>query len=415
MPRRERSKALLVFALASSSVLALHGCEIILGAGSLRERPTDGAAPEDRSVVPDTGQLDAGSDSGSGGGSEGGSDSGPGDGGPDAGSSSGGDASSEGGVVALPNCQTGSIGVTSCGAASESCCISLEVEGGAYDRTYVNPGDGGTGGADPASVSGFRLDKYEVTVGRFRQFSAAWSGGWLPDAGSGKHTHLNDGQGLLGVGISAPDGGPVYEPGWEASDDHNQFFAPASYNLVICGTDATWTPAVESTDDKPVNCLTWWEAYAFCIWDGGFLPSEAEWEYAAAGGSLELEYPWGSTAPGAASVYAIYDCYYPSGTDMCTGAANIAPVGTATYPGTFGQLDLAGNVYEWNLDWYASSYAGPCTDCTNLAPANPRVLRGGSGLQTDQLGATTLLPPYRSYNTPSNRSGEVGFRCARAP
>jgi len=47
-------------------------------------------------------------------------------------------------------------------------------------------------------VGDFKLDKYEVTVGRFRQFVAAWNGGagYTPPAGSGKHTHLNGGNGL---------------------------------------------------------------------------------------------------------------------------------------------------------------------------------------------------------------------------
>ena len=83
--------------------------------------------------------------------------------------------------------------------------------GGTYNRTYdpldtygnvTLTSDGGpTGEADPASVSGFRLDKYEVTVGRFRQFvdavlSSDGGAGWTPPAGSGKHTHLNGGKGL---------------------------------------------------------------------------------------------------------------------------------------------------------------------------------------------------------------------------
>src|ERR1017187_4060173 len=88
-------------------------------------------------------------------------------------------------------------GLTDCGARSESCCTSLEVTGGTYYRTYTNSGTGATGLADPATVSGFRLDKYLVTVGRFRRFVSAWNAGAsyvppaVPAAGSGKHTHLN--------------------------------------------------------------------------------------------------------------------------------------------------------------------------------------------------------------------------------
>jgi formylglycine-generating enzyme len=72
--------------------------------------------------------------------------------------------------------------MTNCGpggSGTESCCTSLEVtndsvDGGiSYYRTYANDGGGPTGEADPATVSGFRLDKYLVTVGRFRQFVMA--------------------------------------------------------------------------------------------------------------------------------------------------------------------------------------------------------------------------------------------------
>ena len=47
----------------------------------------------------------------------------------------------------------------------------------------------------------------------------------------------------------------------------------------------TWTDVPGDNEARPINCITWWEALAFCIWDGGFLPSAAEWNYAAAGGS----------------------------------------------------------------------------------------------------------------------------------
>jgi sulfatase modifying factor 1 len=69
-----------------------------------------------------------------------------------------------------PSCQSSGAGRTNCGAASEDCCTSPQVAGGTFYRTYANDGSGPTGQADPATVSDFRLDKYDVTVGRFRQF-----------------------------------------------------------------------------------------------------------------------------------------------------------------------------------------------------------------------------------------------------
>ena len=294
-------------------------------------------------------------------------------------------------------------GVTTCGASGESCCTSLDVPGGTYYRTYASSGGGPTGEADPATVSGFRLDKYEVTVGRFRQFVNAWNGGagWLPAEGSGKHTHLNGGRGLVDVGVVA------YEPGWATSD--NGQVAPNDANLACESQFDTWTTLAAQNESLPINCVNWWESYAFCAWDGGFLPSEAEWEYASAGGSQQLDYPWGSTDPGTTNLYAIYDCYYPSGSGPCTGGA--APVGTATLGvGLWGQLDLAGNVNEWNLDWFAR-YADPCTDCAYLTAASYRVVRGGYFYNDPSY----MLPAGRSDDPPAVRSVCIGFRCARAP
>ena len=74
----------------------------------------------------------------------------------------------------------------------------------------------------------------------------------------------------------------VYETGWQSSDDSN--IDPTDANL-LCAATATWTHTAGAQENLPIDCVNWYEAYAFCIWDGGFLPSEAEWEYAAAGGS----------------------------------------------------------------------------------------------------------------------------------
>jgi formylglycine-generating enzyme required for sulfatase activity len=78
--------------------------------------------------------------------------------------------------------------------------------------------------------------------------------------------------------------------------------------------------------------------------------------------------------------------------------------------GKWGQSDLAGNVAEWVLDWYASSYARPCLDCANLTPATNRVIRGGHYY----IGATFLRAAYRGTGVPPTvRLYFFGFRCAR--
>jgi formylglycine-generating enzyme required for sulfatase activity len=293
------------------------------------------------------------------------------------------------------------------GSGTESCCTSLEVttalesEASPFYRTYSNSGSGPTGEADPASVSGFRLDKYLVTVGRFRQFVAAWRGGYYPAAGSGKHAHLNGGAGLVN---SASPG--TYEMGWDATDWNNTTaIDPTDANLTTNCFDElyTWTMSAGSNESLPINCVNWYEAYAFCIWDGGFLPSEAEWEYAAAAGNEQREYPWGIAGS-------------PSPTSQYATANSIAPVGYAFLgAGYWGQLDLAGELEEWNLDWYDSPYADPCTDCAYL-PTTPaslfaRVFRGDGANDC----AADLLPSCRGANNPSGRDFAIGFRCARAP
>jgi formylglycine-generating enzyme len=259
----------------------------------------------------------------------------------------------------------------------------------------------------------------------------AWNGGWLPAMGSGKHAHLN---GALGLANAANDAGLAYEPGWVPTDDRN--IVPTDANL-RCGA-SSWTTSAGSEDGLPINCINWYEAYAFCIWDGGFLPSNAKWEYAAAGGSQQREYPWGPTDPGKGNQYAIYDCDYPDGSGVCTGLGNIAPVGTASMgAGLWGQLDLAGNVDQWTLDWYGTAYVGSATDsavlttslpegvpegdggtvsCSSGAAVAGRVIRGGDIFSnyTVDLGPGTF-PNRSDCDTPTDRSGTIGLRCARTP
>jgi formylglycine-generating enzyme required for sulfatase activity len=208
----------------------------------------------------------------------------------------------------------------------------------------------------------------------------------------------------------------MYETGWDATDWNTYIPTGAgatstwNTNLSSCSPYGTWTSTAGSQETLPINCVNWYESYAFCIWDGGFLPSEAEWAYVAAGGSQEREYPWGSTDPTTANQYAIYLNYYYT-VNPTTGVVNVAPVGTATLGAAYwGQLDMEGEVWEWNLDWVAT-YVDPCTNCAYLTSASYRVLRGSNWTSRKPY----LLSPLRFGEAPTYRITFDGFRCARTP
>jgi formylglycine-generating enzyme required for sulfatase activity len=311
-------------------------------------------------------------------------------------------------------------GMTDCGAGgsgAESCCTSIEVPGGTFERSFDDVTY--TDNTYQASVSKFRLDKYEITVGRFRQFVSAVVGGWLPVTGAGKHSHVNGGSGLA----AAPnvDAGQTYEAGWDATDWNSLLATTSSVwttNLSCDQTYETWTASLSGgNESKPINCETWYEAYAFCIWDGGLLPSEAEWNYAAAGGGGsggQDAYPWSSpsTSTTLDCAHANYGGSNPPSTACVAAGANNVGAESPKGDGAFGQTDLAGNVWEWNLDWYAMPYVNPCADCADLAPASNRVFRGGAF----SSGAAGLLVSNRNVGAPSTTRGYTfGARCARTP
>jgi formylglycine-generating enzyme required for sulfatase activity len=330
-----------------------------------------------------------------------------------------------------PSCLGGGPGIATCGTSD--CCASPDVFGGGFYRSYDPPviaagpptpaPDGGpTALANPATVSDFRLDEYLVTVGRFRGFVAAVSPpdggvGWLPPSGSGKHAHLNGGKGVA----NADDAGPPYESGWFSS--YNANVSPSDSNLACddrvqlpSGHYSTWTPSPGTHESLPINCVNWYEAYAFCIWDGAFLPSEAEWEYAAAGGNEQRLYPWGASSPGSENHYAIFSCRYPTGAAggaICSGVENVAPVGTATLgAGRWGHLDLAGDMRQWLLDSSSGAqFVDLCTNCAQLEAAPSRELGGGAFMD----GISELAPGSVLFAAPSDRQPFYSFRCARVP
>jgi formylglycine-generating enzyme required for sulfatase activity len=288
-----------------------------------------------------------------------------------------------------------------CGPSGTSpCCGSPLVSGGTFYRSYDVSGDGMYPTMNAAAtVSDFRLDQYEVTVGRFRQFVNAGMGTQAnpPAAGAGART-LN---GLANQG------------GWNSSDNANLTANTAALEaaLACAASQHTWTNSPGAYEAMPINCIDWYEAFAFCVWDGGFMPTEAEWNYAAAGGSDQRAYPW-SNPPSSLTIDCSYANYDPS--TMCvtgaTGPFNTVGSESPAGDGKYGQADLGGNDWEWTLDWYNATYQTPCTDCANLTATITRMFRGGGW----NLGATTLRTGYRTETMPTYRAHN-GVRCARTP
>ncbi|MDB4958349.1 MAG: hypothetical protein JWO36_5918 [Myxococcales bacterium] len=278
------------------------------------------------------------------------------------------------------------------------CCTSPLVPGGMFYRGY----DVGTDAfyndmTKPSTVSAFRLDTYEVTVGRFRKFVLAGMGTVQnpPPANAG-------GRMLNGL---ASQGG--WDPSW-----NGHLPADTAGLIAELNCDATrqsWTNAPGANESKPINCINWYVAMAFCVWDNGFLPTEAQWMFAAGGGSEQRAYAW-SNPPSSLAI----DCTYAN-YNYCVGSPNgsVNRVGSESPKGDgkWGQADLEGNLWEWALDW-AAFYTNPCDDCANLTPALGRAKRGG--YFRDVAGYVRVQEDSESY-APDIFTLEGGVRCARAP
>jgi formylglycine-generating enzyme required for sulfatase activity len=282
----------------------------------------------------------------------------------------------------------------------ESCCRSIIVPAGPFPQgrsTVAGASDyypGGNPDEVPefsSTVSSFALDKYEVTVGRFREFVDAYV--------SNTASAPTDG---AGANPAIPGSG--WQSAWNANLPATQGAFKDASHLNCESTYQAWTDTPGGNETKAINCVNWYEAFAFCIWDDGWLATESEWEYAAAAGSDNRLYPWGSEAP--TMSVAVYGCQvYPGG--RCV----VQPVGsTPAGNGKWGHADLAGNVYEWTLDWYGTYPVSASTDYANISIGSERVLRGDFWASF----LAYLRAAYRGYQKPDSHDNGIGARCARS-
>jgi formylglycine-generating enzyme required for sulfatase activity len=157
-------------------------------------------------------------------------------------------------------------------------------------------------------------------------------------------------------------------------------------------------------DNHPMVNVTWDQARAYCKWAGGDLPTEAQWEKAARG-TDGREYPWGNEWDDS----RLQCSNTRFGEAKSTAAVGSYPSGASPY----GCLDMAGNVWDWCLDWYQADYSG-LSDRNPTGPetGSRHVLRGGSWRSDDP---DFFRSAYRFYSPPTNQYGYRGFRLSRPP
>ncbi|MBF0604530.1 MAG: SUMF1/EgtB/PvdO family nonheme iron enzyme [Nitrospirae bacterium] len=223
-------------------------------------------------------------------------------------------------------------------------------------------------------------------------------------------------------------GSPETEPG--RSDDEAQHkvcienFELGQFEVM----QSEWEQVMHSNPSRfkneknPVEMVSWDESVDFAKYMSWFgkcayrLPTEAEWEYAARGGTTTSRY-WGDGKKEACQFANVLDLDAKAGINVEIGSwfechDGIVPTALVGYfkPNGFGLYDILGNVWEWTCSAYASDYDGSEKNCAKTEDkGSNRVSRGGSW----DYGPAYVRSAYRGYNAPGGRGNSLGFRLAR--
>lgn len=275
----------------------------------------------------------------------------------------------------------------------------VDIPGGAFimgtNEDYRYPGDG-EGPAREITLDAFRIAKHSVSNAQFAAF--------IDD--TGYQTETEQYEWSFVSHLLLPDDFPETRA-VEATPWWRQVYG------------ANWAhPAGPQSDleglaDHPVVHVTWNDAQAYCAWAGVRLATEAEWEMAARGGLVQQRFVWGNEfAPAGQTMCNIFEGKFPVENTAEDGYIGTSP-GDAFPPNGFGLHDMAGNVWEWNNDWFNTEFHanGPRTDPQGPPSGQAKVMRGGSYMCHDSY-CHRYRVSARSSNTPDSSAGNLGFRVA---
>jgi len=230
---------------------------------------------------------------------------------------------------------------------------------------------------------------------------------WIRPADEMTMVYVPAGSFLMGSAADDPEAEADEQPQHEVTLDgfwiDRTEVTAAQYALCVAAGDCT---GGTGSGDYPVYYVNWNDAYGYCTWAGGRLPTEAEWEYAARGPQAN-RYPWGEEAP-ACELAQFSSC------DGDTVPVGSLPAGRSWV----GALDMAGNVWEWVRDWYNSDYYenSPATNPAGPSEGDYKVLRGGgwtgSSRYVRSADRIATRPGVRYIFQPEDRNVYFGFRCA---
>ena len=285
----------------------------------------------------------------------------------------------------------------SCAEAGTPGCGMVVVPGGTF--TMGSDVNCATQAANPAcviaaspaqpgiTVGNFALDAYEVSVARFQAFWAERSASAAPSVLRRQPIPYR-GNAPLAWGSAAQD------PAMQADS----------------GVSCNWPPVDAAGKAHPMTCADYWLAQEFCVWDGGRLPTEAEWEYAArgrtvAGLSSGRIYPWGDAPPATTCVEAHWN--------HCAGTDGRLTRRIDAFPASGGIFGLAGGVEEWVADSpiaYPGCRISTTNPFCNMASSSQRSVRGAA---FDVTTVSWLRSATRFQSPESSLGNPLGFRCAR--